>query len=61
MPASCPFCGRPRGGSSRARAENPYCAACLHERLTLATARSQVFRLIHEGHYVRVERGEAKK
>ena len=30
---TCPYCGGPRICSALARAENPYCAACLHERM----------------------------
>lgn len=60
MTRVCSFCGRKNQRSARAHAENPYCAECLHERLQLATARSQVLRLIHEGSYVRVVRAEGE-
>lgn len=30
---TCPYCGGPRVCSALARSENPFCAACLHQRM----------------------------
>lgn len=38
----CAYCKRPHLVSKRARDENPFCAACLHERMEKATAGKKV-------------------
>jgi len=35
-PSACPYCGRPDARTARSKAENPYCSACLSDRVKAA-------------------------
>ena len=48
----CKYCGRPYPGSPASYAENPFCAACLHERTAKARERLGPVEVKREGGYV---------
>lgn len=56
----CRYCGRERRDSLRAVRENPFCQACLHQRVALAIARAPATST-RDGRYMIVTRGVGGK
>lgn len=56
----CDYCKRPHLVSKRAREENPFCAACLHERMKKATAGKKA-RIVEDGVYFKVSFEESSE
>lgn len=52
--AECKYCYRAMRATPLALAENPFCAKCLHERMSKAAAERGPVKLVHDGSYARI-------
>ena len=49
----CPYCNRPSTEAALSYRENPFCNACLPERMEKAKQEAGKFRWVREGRYFR--------